>query len=239
MKSYYKIFVFCIIIFLCISSCQVYAPNTLNVSGFNRKGEVHASAHISNGLNIQTAYAITDKIGIMGNLLSNNSTIGTASNSTESRKGKANFGELGIGYFTTNESKSRFEMYGGIGLGKIGIGRSTNNATPRRFEANGTRFFIQPSIGRRGKSFEIYLSTRASILKYNNVVTTYSVADLSGDKFIDIDKPTWIFLEPAVTMRFGFKSVKFQLQLGRSFKLNSEDLGYEQSIFGVGGVFQL
>ena len=222
-------------IIFCISSCSVYTPNVLNTPMLREKGDASISAHLGNGANLQASYALSNNIGLLTNFMAVNSEVDV--DNGDNRKGKGSLYEIGLGYFSARPEKSGiFELYGGVGLGKVDIDKTIFNANNqvRTFEANATRFFIQPSIGSAGKIFEIALSSRFAFLKYNNVKTTYTIDDLEADNFVDIDDRSWMFIEPALTLRAGFPRFKAQLQIGRSIKLNNEELGYDPGFVNVG-----
>ena len=73
-------------------------------------------------------------------------------------------------------------------------------------------------------------------MKYQKPTTTYSAAELSADKFVNIDQTNWLFIE--LTIRAGGEKLKGQVQLGRLFKLNSEELSYSEGILNFGIVYK-
>lgn len=228
MKSIFFLTILCL-----ITSCSIYSPNAINTPLHKKKGELSIGLHAGNGGNLQAAYAVGNHIGIMANAMSVNSEVTV---NADVRKGTGNLIEGGLGYFSGNPNKKFcFEIYGGAGLGKVDIDKTFTNANvTRNFTAKGTRFFIQPGIGSVGKIFEIGLSTRLSVVKYKDIKTTYTIDDLTVDNFVGADARTWLFLEPALTLRLGFKFAKLQLQIGRSIKFNKEALGYERGIINFG-----
>ncbi len=217
-----------------LTSCSVYTPNTLHTPLFVHQGQASVGAHINQGFNIQGSYAVTDHIAIMGNLLQVKNSV---DNNSTSREGNGALYELGAGYYTPM-GKTVFEINGGIGFGNLDIEKNISSEV-RKFEAKGTRFFLQPSLGYVSKNFEAAFTTRAALLKFNNISTTYLAEDLSADDFVDIDQPTWLFIEPAITLRAGLEKLKFQVQIGKSIKTNKEELGYDSGMisFGLVGKF--
>lgn len=231
-----KSFLFLFVLFS-IASCSVYAPNTINAPMLKKKGELQIGAHAGNGLNLQAAYAASDHIGIMLNYMNIKNEVTT---NEIVRDGGGSLLEAGLGYFSRFSDNNHFELFGGYGAGKVNITReNTLLKQTRNFDANASRFFVQPGIGMAGKIFEVNLSSRVSFLKYNKLSTTYTADDLKADSFVNIDGRTWIFLEPALTIRVGFPRFKFQAQVGRSFKLTKDDLGYEKSLLGFGIVARI
>jgi hypothetical protein len=221
------IFFLSIIIF--VSSCAVYAPNAVNVSGFNKKGQLAVSASVGNGVNVQGAYALTDNIGAMVNYMNITQIVET---DNVKRDGSGNLLEAGIGYFKNTDDNVRMEIFAGFGQGSVNIAK-TDNGT-RNFSTNANRLFIQPSIGYASKNFEAFLSARVANVNFSNVNTTYTPGDLDADDFSNITEMGWFFLEPALTLRAGIKNIKLQLQIGRSIKMNSQELGHDSGLLNLG-----
>jgi hypothetical protein len=72
-------------------------------------------------------------------------------------------------------------------------------------------------------------------VRYRDVATSGYVGDqLAGDGFEGIEERTWLFVEPCVTVRAGYKWVKLQLQVGKSMKLTSGDLPYDSGMVTLG-----
>ena len=68
-------------------------------------------------------------------------------------------------------------------------------------------------------------------VRYHDLVATnYTDAQLEGDRFAGIDERTWYFIEPSVTLRAGYKWIKAQLQIGKSYKLTSHELPYDSGM---------
>lgn len=217
-----------------LNSCKtVYEPNAINTPLMNNHGEFRAYVDPSN---VQLAYAVTDHIGIMANGF--RVTAQTDNNSINGRGGMV---EFGLGYFRPANGFI-FETYAGGGMGKVRFSenRQENNTTvTRNFSADGMRFFIQPSFGYSGRFFEAALTPRFCMGKYSNVQTNYTQQEQVDGKFYNVNQPLWAFLEPALTVRGGYKWIKLQAQFGFSQKLNSQQLSYKSSFVNVGLVFDI
>jgi len=216
-----------------LNSCSVYQPNGVNTPLFSKKGQTAINANVGSGANLQAAYALSDHIGIMANGFWGNSEV--TINNDDKRKGKGSLFEAGIGYFTQSTGGFAFETYAGGGVGNVHIDRtiSSTNVT-KKFETSATKLFVQPSVGYVRKHFEVAFTPRLSALNYKKPTTTYSASELTADKFVNIDQTTWLFLEPTLTIRAGGQRLKGQIQLGKAFKLNSEELGYDSGILTFG-----
>jgi hypothetical protein len=91
-----------------------------------------------------------------------------------------------------------------------------------------------PSAGFGGKYFEAAFTTRLVAVKYNDAVATnYTPQDLEGDKLTELEDHTWVFFEPALTARGGYKWVKLQVQFGQSYMLNSAELNRDKGMFSI------
>jgi hypothetical protein len=218
-----------------------YAPNGHNVPIFSGKNEANitASGHImgrSAGVNVQTAVACSDHIGIMANGF-HVKTEYDDSEWWEEDSEEVSTGylfELAPGYFTPLYSGSKIDLiletYGGMGFGRY-ENTSDNfghDESPWPSRASYHRYFIQPSFGLKSAYFEVALSVRLAGLNYTN----YKI-DHDELPYLPLEKFTTL-LEPGLTLRAGFKNFKFQAQLGFSINLNNEDLIQEYSYFSLG-----
>ncbi|HEY0705626.1 MAG TPA: hypothetical protein VGG33_02460, partial [Polyangia bacterium] len=57
---------------------------------------------------------------------------------------------------------------------------------------------------------------------------------LRADDLLGLDQRNWLFVEPAVTLRVGYKWAKVFLQYGHSFKLNDAALNRDATFATVG-----
>ncbi|HMP31397.1 MAG TPA: hypothetical protein PKD85_17475 [Saprospiraceae bacterium] len=218
-----------LLLYIISSSCAVYAPNSLNVTGFSDRGQIALSANAGNGINLQAAYALTNNIGAMVNYMNTNQIV---ESDGVKRDGSGNLLEAGLGYFKNTKDNFRMEVFAGYGQGSVNITKT--NADTRNFSTNANRLFLQPSIGYAHTNFEVFFSTRLANVNFNSINTTYTPQDLEADSFVKIDEQAWLFLEPAVTLRAGIRNVKLQLQVGRSIKLKSDKLGYDSGLVNIG-----
>ncbi|MEA2105370.1 MAG: hypothetical protein U9P82_01395 [Bacteroidota bacterium] len=91
-----------------------YIPNMANSPMFSNQGELQATvATGTSNFDAQTAYAITDHIGIMVN-----GSYGNETNDTTDDFHKHAFIEAGLGYYEKIGENVRYEIYGGYGFGK-------------------------------------------------------------------------------------------------------------------------
>lgn len=199
-----------IILFISIAfaSCNAYyVPALVNSPMFEEKNEASINASVgTNGYNFQGAYSITNNLAIMANSkFFKKKTYEDWGYYRESLNISRN-AELGVGYYRKLIEEFKFEFFSGLGYGEnsldfINYKNDTNNYFYRNYS-----FFIQPSIGASKNTIEAVLS-----LKINGL-TVRSNTFLGEYK----DKPYTAFLEPAFTLRYGFKNVKFFNQFGMS-----------------------
>lgn len=209
-----------------LSSCSwiYYVPNKQNVTLFKQKNEFEANLALATGeqyagLEMQAAYSITNHIAIQGNYFSwfaiDNS-----------------FGfiaEAAPGYFTSLGDKFVFETYAGIGRGHsfypLGeIIPSETNVLEVQFD----RYFIQPGIGFTTNNFDIAFSTRFCVVDYFG---KKPYAWTANDDFTEISAEQlnqFYTLDPALTIRLGFRNVKFQFQTLYVYSIESK---FENGIF--------
>lgn len=211
---------------LWLSSCKIaYYPTTHNSPMLNNKGEFQASGIIATGnLELQTAYAITDNIGIMvnGSFFSENREIYIDDEKTEIKE-KHNLIEAGVGYFTKFGGLGKFEVFAGGGVGKVPAdfwnspyvydGTQTDKMT---------KVFVQPSVGLG-----------------SNFVDFSGGIRISG---ITINKELGIFAEPELSIKLGYKNIRLVTSMGLSLSITGMDQltwSHNQLIFGLGMQFNL
>jgi hypothetical protein len=202
-------------IYCFISCAPAYVPNTLNTPLMSNKGEVHAAVNYGlSGFDPQAAYAITDHIGIMVNGSFRNST----SDSSDSYH-KHIFVEGGGGYYTKIGGIGRFETYGGYGYSRLQAYFDSDIWT-NFTDVSSNRFFLQPAIGISTQVFDGSFATRLVMVDMHQGGT----------------QKTGFFIEPALTLKLGYKYVKGLLQFGLSFPMDSEgyDFNHQPFLFSIG-----
>lgn len=227
---------------LLFTSCGVmYTPSMQNVPLIQEKNELRATIGITD---FQGAYSVTDNVAVMLNGYYNNGA-GSIFNedyySWDRQERTAGHVEAGAGLFKKLNDNTIVEVYGGFGMGNNSLKNyrnDTSNVIPTlnsSFKATNTRFFLQPSCGYTIENFDVAFSTRILFQKYSNAKATgYTTEDLYSDKLLNIEDPIFVFLEPAITMRFGYKYVKFHAQAILSYKYNIDRLNYMPFVFNVG-----
>lgn len=235
---------FLIISFL-VSSCThyYYVPNTQNIPLFREKNEYRFSGTLAEGAEssckeVQAAYSITDHIGVMADFMSAKG----GDISANENWGKGNYFDGAIGYFKPVGKYGVFEIYGGIG----GSSQHHNYITPSythgttsssfggTSDLSFTKIFAQPSFGFTTKGFDIVASTRICVLTFNSVDNQISGDVDEYNSLNNISDGSHLFLEPAITIRGGWKYVKLQLQASTASYANNPDLHFESYHFSIG-----
>jgi hypothetical protein len=227
-----------IFITLFFAACSsIYMPNVPNASMLSKKGELHAGAHISikGDLSLNSAYAISDHLGVM----LNGSTISQQKKTKDFRQ---NLLELGAGYFTTfGDNHSRIlEVYAGVGNGSTernfrdienDVIVSTDN---QNFNFNKT--FLQVNYSSK-KQKGIKLFGKNYPLNYGTIlrVSHITMEKFERNGFIQ-PKEDNIFLEPVFFTRLKLnKILQLQYTSGSNFGLKSRKyLTAGNSVFTIG-----
>lgn len=239
MKNLIQILVIATVI-ISFSSCSttMYTTNTVNVPLLKEKGEVKINIDQND---LQAAVAVTDHVGIMANGYYKNYNGGNNYNHF------GGMGELGIGYLLNSEKSNLvMETYVGAGVGKIHkqeqFTNTANNTYMANFDANAAKGFIQTNLGYRTKYFDVALTPKFSFVKYANFNSTnYSQAKLEED-YLDgnrLTSPVYVFAEPAITIRGGYKFIKLQAQYGLTINLGPNNIRHSPDFASLGLVIDL
>jgi len=224
---------------LFISGCDrlYYMPNAHNVPLFKEKNEFRASGAFSAGSDdpdlfyeLQTAYSFKKNWACMANFLSTDNKANTGDVSKNVR-----YIDGALGYFKPINRFGVFEIYGGLGACNQHHQYSNNYNIDGTANLNYIKLFIQPSFGLTTRYADLAISWRLSDLYFSKV--DYQLASNDPEIYyldtIAKNRNSYLF-EPALTMRVGWKYVKLQLQLLRSFNLNHPNLRFEKSSVSLG-----
>ena len=95
------------------------------------------------------------------------------------------------------------------------------------------RPFAQPAIGLRFNALELALSARLGVLSYIHMDIPHNAPDMAELDYIRNHR-TSILLEPAATLRLGWKAVKLQLQIGNARNLSAPYLHMPEESSNLG-----
>ncbi|MGZ8545153.1 MAG: hypothetical protein ACXWV0_07640 [Flavisolibacter sp.] len=211
-----------------ITSCQhiYYAPNTANAPLLSEKSETKIHALYAGGMDseynggeLQFAHAISKNVGVLVNGFSaaKTETISDFYNgNTHKEDGRGSYGEFAVGLFKPFDENKKWigELYAGTGLGTIKSTYGWND----RSEVGFTKYFLQPSIGFKGRYFEFAIVPKVSLVNWK--VKQASIAHADNQDHRDImelirsDK-SFVAFEPAFIIRAGSDAIK--VQVGLSF----------------------
>jgi hypothetical protein len=238
---------FVLLLVFLVTGCKhvYYLPNTQQVPMFRQKGESRIAFQLGgasecSSREINAAYAVTNHLAVMANYMA----VRGGESSQNSDWGKGNYYEAAIGYYKPLRNIYTFESY---------VGGSYSSQTHQYtsfgfYGANGyggssslsfSKLFIQPSIGVNLKGVALALSTRISKIHFYNI--NNQILSTTGTEFQRLNSisnhPNSILLEPAFTVRGGWKYINLQLQLQLSSNLTNKDLLFENSNTSIGICF--
>jgi hypothetical protein len=230
-------------VLFCSCSHYYYVPNTQNVPLFREKNEYRFSGSLAGGeesssKELQAAYSVTDHIGVMANFMSSKG--GTISDNNNWARG--NYLDAAIGYFKPVSKCGVFEIYGGIGgsnqhhhyLTSSYMNGTISSSSGGFSDLSFTKIFVQPSFGFTLNAIDIAASTRICLLSFNSVVNQVSSDMNEINTLNNISDEIHFFLEPAITIRGGWKYVKLQLQASTASYFNNPDLPFESYHISIG-----
>jgi hypothetical protein len=203
-----------------------YVPPTQNVPLFREKNEVRITANVSNdvgvGVDIQAAYAMTDKFAIM-------TSFSSVKDEYENDLGKGNYFDLALGYYKPLDKNIVFEIYGGFGSSTQNHKYSYYNDGSPGSEAHLSfvKLFLQPSFGYTSNGFDVAVTAGLSNVIFreiNNRVYQGSV-HYEGVNLLSQNKSSFLF-EPSLTLRGGWKYAKVQAQILYSKNLSHPELNF-------------
>lgn len=211
-------------------NATIYVPNSINTPLLKESSQFNVSAHHGfNDFEIQSAFALTNHIGLMYN----HAFLKEKSADDYIRQ---NVNEVGLGLYNAFPKGLIMEIYAGYGKASMHsysetadlspifpIKTKTNNELSDKMVGDYEKYFIQPTIGVSRSGISVALSGRVSRIKYTDYEwMNQSFYDAEGD-----------FFEPALTVKFGEK-VKIVGQVGLSFAMNENFGEYDYRIGSIG-----
>ncbi len=238
MRSVFKIIILSVPVIV-LSSCAttMYTTNAVNAPLLKEKGEVKINVTQND---LQAAIAVSDNIGIMANGYYKN-----YDGSSNYQHG-GGMGELGVGYLLNSEGHLVMENFVGAGLGKVHKQQQytnpDNSSYMASFDANAVKAFIQSNLGYRSKYFDVALTPKFSFVKYSNFShANYSEEQLRED-YLDRNRltdPLFVFAEPAITVRGGYKFIKLQAQYGVTINVGGQSIRHTPDFGSLGLIIDI
>lgn len=229
---------------LLMTGCNVaYIPNQHNVPVMQEKGDTKINLSTTN---IQGSYAFSDKYAVMANFYFREndweSSVDSMTTTTQENYTANRFlGEAGIGYYNPLSEKATFEVFTGVGLGSIDFTNSFSTlGNESSYYADMAKVFLQPDIGYESEYFDAIFSTRLNYVGFTNIDTSdYALSNLKRDNLYNLNKHPYFFLEPAITLRLGYRYVKLHTQAILATKLNPEEINYRSFGINMGVIVDL
>ncbi|MCP3140546.1 hypothetical protein [Pyxidicoccus xibeiensis] len=209
----------------------LYKSSQVSAPLLREQGELKGSISPSN---VQVAWSPRAGVGLLAN--------GYYESYEEGRR-DANglLAELGGGLHGSFLENGVWEAYGGVGYGQSTASdqRDAGGGAFRDvgFTARGLRAFVQPNLGYVTPYFEVGGSLRLSAVKYVSLdVEGYTEPERAREFLVadEVTDPVWLFAEPAVTVKAGYKWVKGFVQHTWTRKLGGDALPHEEDTTVVG-----
>ncbi|CAM3578932.1 hypothetical protein COSO111634_19840 [Corallococcus soli] len=209
----------------------LYKSNQVSAPLLREQGEFKGSITPSD---VQLAYSPREGVGLLAN--------GYYESYEEGRR-EANglLAEVGGGLYGRFLENAVWEAYGGVGYGRSTASDQLDAGGGAfrdvGFTAKGVRAFVQPNLGYVTPYFEVGGSLRMSAVKYLSLdVQGYTESERARE-FLGEDQvtdPVWLFAEPALTAKVGYKWVKAFVQHTWTLKLGGDALPHEEDTTVVG-----
>jgi hypothetical protein len=191
--------VIAILLNACSAYKYVYSPVSTNLLQLDEKKDIKVAANyavagdlftsgtqrqIPNGLDIQSAFALSDKVAIKLDGFYKWENNESTNNDIINIKYKKRGIELSGGYYNLSDKKktSKFGLYFGVGYGKLDLKeRNINIPSANYFHSmHYAKLFFQPSFSIRvNKNYTTTLAAKLSGFKFYNIKTDYP--DLSQE----------------------------------------------------------
>lgn len=218
----------------CVSGCTttLYRPNQVATPLLREVGELKGTVGSNN---LQLAYAPLPHLALMANGY-------YGSYDQNARTAHGWLAEVGAGTFGSLPVPNLiWEAYGGTSYGQVSLDDTldANTASPRpvHYDARAVRAFVQPNLGYVTPYFELGAALRLSGVKYVALSTEGYTGAEAHDQFLEsseVTEPVWMFLEPGVTVKAGYKWVKAFYHHTWSLKLGGGDLPYDNQADVIG-----
>lgn len=240
-RSSFNLFSIVSILFFASCSHEYYIPNVQKVPLFREKNEIHATLARGNGddchtTEVQAAWSATDHIAVMASTL-------FIQNSYQNNSARGTYIEGAAGYYYPVHGNRIFSVFTGVGYG-YQEHRYSNGSIPFGDAYLSTmKYFIQPQFGLTTNGFDFAFSSRFCILNFfqiDNHIRTDSLEqyDLIQQMYSDLENinqnRTTYLIEPAITVRGGWKYTKVQLQYTFTHMLNNKNLHFLDSNLSIG-----
>jgi hypothetical protein len=215
---------------------KYYAPNTQNVPLLTRRGDYSAVAAVGDSrFELQGAYAITESLAVLADA--------AHFDKPDDEQGDGGGGgllEVGIGYLRPVDEHFHVGLFGLVGGGDVEnhfpSTVSANPGTTGTLEAKLARFGVQPVFGFHSRYVEGAASMRVVGLRYSDIRGSLIFGGEDQVQMLSAQTHHTL-LEPALTLRAGFETVKVQVQLGWSVNKGHSSFRQDEGHLTAGVVY--
>lgn len=232
---------------MAFASCNhhYYVPTSINAPMLTEKNEFMGQLGVgftetSDFVHFQGAYGITNEVGVMVNGLTTggNTRYGIV-NPTEDYGFGHQF-ELGVGYHKPFGDVFGAEIYAGYGTAYQKHGYIRDNEPDAFSEIRNRAYFIQPSIGLRTNVVDFIFTLRFNTVDFHSVDTSAAALPENESRALRSMSTNNIqnYFQPGITLRLGYKYLKFQTQLSLMGLSNDQrDFPVNNLNFNIGLTF--
>lgn len=206
-----------LLINMVLSACSpLYIPSAKHTHFLDTEGEANVAAYSgTNGFDIQGAYAITPKLGVVTAISAANKT--DSSSNTEHQHFAI---EAGVDYYKKLGDKGRFEALAGLGFGNA---EAVKTITTKGSFSN---FFLQSNIGFESRALDVGLAMRMNQVVFYKFETSNTTSNNSEAA---------TFFEPSLFARLGWERLKLEVQMGLATPLQRDiNFQYESLTVALG-----
>lgn len=189
-------------------------PEAQPVPLFRKQGETRLAASMQHlkGVNVQAAAAVGEKVSLIAG-----GAYAQQDNCLSCSKEVARHVELGLGSYQALENGWVRELYAGAGVGRFKVSGNSGKFDPQTEDivVSGGKYreaFLQANLGRNGSWIDQGVSTRLSGSRFYD----FGQWDGEGRARSAPGRHWGVFLEPAYTLRLGYKEIKTETQIGFS-----------------------
>ncbi|MEO9004426.1 MAG: hypothetical protein ABI288_06800 [Ginsengibacter sp.] len=231
-------FVACILVVFTGCTHYYYAPNAANIPLFKEKNTLKINGGFSGGDNyqggdVQLAYSLSPKIGIMFNsFFAGNTDEVDVNGNPHTETGRGSLFEIGAGYYKPFGAKNRwtFETYAGAGIGSEKHTYQSN----QKANLGLIRYFIQPSIGYSSSNGFLEVALGSRFCDLNLKLKDLNVSPDKEDLDNIVSHPSSILWEPTLKLAMGWETFKFYLQITSSNNLTNTYLPQDHTNINFG-----
>lgn len=202
----------------------------------------------SRGVDVHSAYALSDHMAIMLNYCYRSERNGTSKDVLTNDSSVLNYNrhqfEMGGGYFTEVGSNQvfQFQVFGGLGYGSSSFtDQQLGSNAEYQFQNKQWKIFVQPALLFRSSStLTTAFSNRFSWVQFSDIETNYNSEQQRAYLLENLSLKPRFFWEPALLVNKKFDEIPLmiELQFSATFLLSKTYLDYRNSGISIGAGWQ-